>query len=149
MVEPGTLQQELEDVTFRQTRGTAIQWELHAARVWETQDAPARLQDVTLRYYGEEPQPTVITAEEADYDVDTQNATLRGNVRITTPAGESLESATLHWDGVARMARTDDEVTLRRGDSYITGVGLKTSPGLQDVELLRVHGVFRNVEKAG
>lgn len=141
--------QELEDVTFRQTRGTATEWELHAAKVHEVADAPAHLERVTLRYFGNDAEPTLITAAEAEYDIQTKSAVLRGAVRIETPSGDSLESEELYWNAAEQMLNTEVEVTLRRGGSFITGMGLKTSPGLEDVELFQVHGIVREDALAG
>lgn len=143
------LEQELEDVTYRQTRGTAIEWELHAREVRQRKDEPAHLVGVTLHYYGGELEATVITADEAEYDPETQNATLRGHVRIVTPAGDSLESPLLIWDAEAERLHTEAEVTLRRGNSYISGVGLATSPGLEDAQMFQVRGIFDDAELAG
>lgn len=143
------LEQELEDVTFRQTRGTTVEWELHAASVRQRPNQPAHLEQVTLRYYGRESEPTVVTADEAEYEAETQTALLRGNVHVVAPNGDTLDSDTLRWQGDVRQMSTDSEVTLRRGDSQITGQSLRTSPELEDVELFQVRGVFRNAELAG
>ncbi len=144
-----SLEQELEDVTFRQTRGLVTEWELHAARVQQRPQEPAHLVEVTLQFFGEDPRPTIVTADEADYDPASQDATLRGHVHIAAPNGDTLDSTILYWSGANRKLRTDGRVTLRRGESHITATGMETSPGLQDVKLFQVHGVLHDAELAG
>lgn len=145
------LQQELEDVTFRQARGTTTQWELHADKVVQRGEGLAKLSGVTLRYYGEDEggEPVIITADEADYHVELQDATLRGHVHVETARGDTLDTDLLEWSSSQEMVRTDAEVTLRRGNSYITGQGLQATKGMQDVELREVHGVIQNAQLAG
>lgn len=145
------LEQELEDVTFRQSRSAVTQWELHAERVIQRSDGLARLTGVTLRFFGDGPEndPVVVTAEKAEYDVEEQNVTLQGSVHIATAAGDTLETDRLVWVGATEALQTDAEVTLRRGTSYITGQGLETSPNMEDVRIFKVKGIIHDAELAG
>ena len=65
-----------------------------------------------------------ITADECLYQPQPQEASFRGNVHVRTDDGLELETERLDYKADEGVARTDDPVRFRRGQSSGTARGL-------------------------
>jgi LPS export ABC transporter protein LptC len=78
-----------------------------------------------------------LVADSGSVDSEKGELCARGNVVVTTPEGNRLETNVLFWDREHAKVRSDDSVRLIRGRDLLTGVGFESDPNLEHYELFR------------
>ncbi len=134
--------QELQDVRYSRSKGDELQWRLEAKTVAQTTDGPVQLESVEITYYADEDRTTIVTADAGIYDHVGQDATLSGNVTVTTSDGGRVETSTIHWDQKEQVLTGEGEVTISRGGSTIRGTGFELFPAAETVRIYQVGGVI-------
>lgn len=104
-------------------------------------DETSVLQNPVLQTFRQSAAPTTITSETADINSDGSEVVLKGNVLLQRPAvaetpamQASMSKLTVLPDDA--KAHTDVPVDLRRGASWLKGVGLSID---QDQQLFTLH----------
>jgi lipopolysaccharide export system protein LptC len=116
-------------------------------------DKTTLLEFPQLTHFDEAEVPVTIRSDEGELSANGKDAYFRGNVLVRRPASAEEEEMTLattflHVIPDQDLARTDQEVTLTKGDSVVKSVGLEFNNATRDVKLLsRVRGTFQTPEK--
>jgi len=117
-------------------------------------DAQAVLDAPTLTHYDEQRVPLTIRANEGRLSRDGDHAYFIGDVVVRQPASGEREEMTmlttfLHVIPDANLAKTDREVTLKKGNSTVKSVGLEFNNETRTVKLLsRVRGTLETPPKS-
>jgi len=135
--------QELQGVRYSHSKGGNLQWELEANSVAQVMDGPASLEEVKITYYSDDGGVVVLVADSGEYEDSTRNATLRGNVVVTTSNGDSLKTDALKWNQQEERLRGEGGVTMSRGHSIINGSGFELFPEIETVTIYDVDGIIR------
>lgn len=135
--------QELQGVRYSHSKGGNLQWELEAKSVAQVLDGPTNLEEVKIIYYSDDGQVVVLVADSGEYEDSTRNATLIGNVVVTTSNGDSLKTDALEWNQQEERLRGEGDVTMRRGQSIINGSGFELFPEIETVTIFDVDGIIR------
>jgi LPS export ABC transporter protein LptC len=139
---PTEFAQELQGVTYSQSKGDRLQWELVAKSIEQVMDGPTNLKDVKVTYYSDDGKVTVLTADEASYEDATRNTTLHGNVVITRSDDSTLSTDFLKWHQEEEMLRGEGSVMIERGESIIKGKGFELSPTRETFNIFHVEGII-------
>lgn len=123
---PDTL---LRGVVHTVVRDNAVRFRITASRVESFADENQQnLYDIGFTEYGADGEVrTEGTADFADFETDTENAEMTGNLRFfSVPDDAWLEAESLYWDSDARQlaARGEEPVVLEKTDgTSVTGRG--------------------------
>lgn len=90
----------------------------------------------TGEYYSE------LWADSGTINMESNDMRAIGNVVVLTEDSLKLETASLDWDDEKEEISTQDSVTFYQKDRTVTGRGLVSDPGLEDVEILSPTGRF-------
>jgi LPS export ABC transporter protein LptC len=143
-VEPSPrVSQELQGVTYSHSKGGSLQWELEAKSVAQVMDGPTGLEEVKITYYSDDGRVVVLVADSGEYEHSTRNATLRGNVVVTTSSGDSLKTDVLYWNQQEERLRGEGRVTMSRGHSILNGSGFELFPEIETITIYDVDGIIR------
>ncbi len=75
---------------------------------------------------------------------------LKGDVRIVTTTGEQFRSETLQYDYSKRLATTDDLISMRGRQLYLTGKGMVLDLGRGTLKIREdVHALFNERQSEG
>ncbi len=75
---------------------------------------------------------------------------LQGDVRIVTATGERFQSETLRYDYAKRLATTDDLISMRGRQLYLTGKGMDLDLGRGTLRVREdVHALFNERQTEG
>lgn len=99
------------------------------------QDA-ARLEFIRVRvtFFDAEGQPTAtLTARRAGFTLRDQVFDARGDVIVITPRNDTLRSARVAYDNVARQFRSDSAFVFKAKAGPVTGKGFTADPGLRNL----------------
>jgi LPS export ABC transporter protein LptC len=134
--------QQLQDVTFSQSKGDKRLWKLQAKAVEQTRDGPINLENVEITYYSDNGRVTVVTADTGLYDDANRNARLEGNVKVRTSDGGRVDTTAILWDQETEVLTGDGEVTISKGNSTMTGTGFELRPSDESFKIYQVDGVL-------
>lgn len=134
--------QQLQDVTFSQSKGDKRLWKLEAKAVEQVADGPINLENVEITYYSDDGRVTVVTADTGLYDDTERNARLEGNVKVNTSDGGRVETTAIQWNQEAETLTGDGEVTISKGNSMLTGKGFELRPSVESFKIYQVDGVL-------
>lgn len=73
----------------------------------------------------------------------TKDATLTGNVIITSSAGIVLRTESLKWKDKEKILISKDKIVVEKGGSKIEGMGFRASFILNDIEIFEVTGSIK------
>ncbi len=118
----------------RETVGGRLKWILTAdsAETWD-EVRETLVQGVNVDFYAAD--GTVNSVLKADTGVlhaASNNLTGRGNVTLTSAAGDTLTTEQLDWDNQAGRIRTSEKFRLARPGGWITGTGFESDPDLRN-----------------
>jgi LPS export ABC transporter protein LptC len=119
------------------TRGALREYDFlaRAAQIFE-RDNMARAQDIKIVYYrGGKPSST-LTARRGFVNTVTHDMRAEQQVVMISQEGAVLRTERLHWDNRKGRIYTDLPVTVERGTSVMTGVGLEADSELKHIEIL-------------
>ncbi len=89
---------------------------------------------VRVTFLDAEGQPTAaLTARRAGYTMLNQVFDAQGDVVVTTPRGDTLRSARVAYDNVARRFRSDSAFVFKTKAGPVTGKGFSADPGLRNL----------------
>jgi len=80
---------------------------------------------------------SVLKADYARLDRNTDDMEARGNVVVTGSDGVKLETETLNWQSETRQISSDDSVTVYRNEDILTGWGFRGDPDLGSFKILK------------
>ncbi len=83
---------------------------------------------------------SVLTGRTARYDVRLRRVEGRGNVVVTTTDGKRLTSPQLVYDQYLNQITSDTSFVFTEPGRTLTGIGLRTDPRLNSVQVLRNFG---------
>lgn len=134
--------QQLQDVTFSQSKGEKRLWKLEAKAVEQALDGPINLKNVEITYYSDDGRITVVTADTGIYDDAKHTARLEGNVKVRTSDGGSVNTTAVQWDQKKEVLTGDGHVTISKGNSTLSGTGFELRPAVESFKLYKVDGVL-------
>ena len=89
---------------------------------------------VRVTFFDAEGQPTAeLTARRAGYTIQNQVFDARGDVVVITPRRDTLRSARVAYDNVARQFRSDSAFVFKAKAGLVTGKGFTADPGLRNL----------------
>ena len=134
--------QELSDVRFSQSEGGKLQWKLEAKTVEQIAEGPISLERVEITYYSDDGRVTALTADKGQYDSSARNATLKGNVVVTTSDGGRVETEAIHWDQDRQALKGESQVKISRNNSQINGRGFELLTEDESFTIYQVDGII-------
>ena len=119
------------------TRGAVREWDFtaRAAQIFEKNNT-ARAQDIKIIYWRNGKPVSMLTARRGFIRTDTRDTRAEKDVVMVSSEGVVLRTELLHWDNSKGRLYTDQPVTIERGNSVMTGVGLEADQELKHVEVL-------------
>ncbi|MBN1163920.1 MAG: LPS export ABC transporter periplasmic protein LptC [Candidatus Krumholzibacteriota bacterium] len=131
--------QEINDYQTTESDSGVVKWILEApvARVYNVRkllvtDNP-RIQ--FFNEFGEV--SSVLTADKGEFNQETRDLTVLGNVVVTTPEGYILETESLMCLRKVGQIFTEDFVKVTRENDILTGYGFQGYPELKNVDIKR------------
>lgn len=123
---PQTADYRIKDVHINETLQGDLRWQLDAEQAEVFNDEKkTQMRRVKVTVFQKDRVWTV-TGDEGEMHTETQDVTVRGNVRVTSDDGLRLTAEDLHWKADAKRLWTDGPVTVSRGDTTMTGRGFLT-----------------------
>ena len=119
------------------TRGALREYDFiaRAAQIFE-HDNMARAQDIKIVYYRNGKPASTLTAKRGFVNTVTHDMRAEQQVVMVSQEGAVLRTEKLHWDNQQGRIYTDLPVTVERGTSVMTGVGLQADSELKHIEIL-------------
>jgi LPS export ABC transporter protein LptC len=93
----------------------------------------AYAQNVEIKYFEDSKKYSLITADKAVLDTDTNFMEMTGNVNLKTSSGATLQTEKLFWDDVHKKMYSDEEVTIIKEGSILNGVGFESDVQMKDI----------------
>jgi LPS export ABC transporter protein LptC len=119
------------------TRGAQREYDFtaRAAQIFE-HDNMARAQDIKIVYWRGGKPASTLTARHGFVNTVTHDMRAEQQVVMVSQEGAVLRTELLHWDNQQGRIYTDRPVTVERGTSVMTGVGLEADSELKHIEIL-------------
>lgn len=119
------------------TRGRVREWDFfaRAAQIFEKNNM-ARAQDIKIVYWRNGKPVSTLTAHRGFVRTDTRDTRAEKDVVMVSSEGVVLHTELLHWDNQKGKLYTDLPVTIERGNTVMTGVGMRADQELKHVEVL-------------
>ncbi len=132
----------VQDFHLIETRGGATLWDVRADRAEvHEQEGYAVLSRVThpiqVTLYSASRGQLVCTAQRAIVDLKSKYVQLEGAVTARSDQGAELKTEALRWIAASRQLRTDQPVTVSRGNLLTRGRGLEAETALERVQILQ------------
>jgi len=135
------VEQALEEVYLQATDGAKKDWELWANSV-DLFPGKKLFKKVRFKFYRER-DILYLKGDEAEMMNESGDVNLRGNVSGKTDQGMEFASDHLFWQAVEERLSTESPVKFMSENIYITGVGLDTTPKLDEARIKsNVHVTF-------
>ncbi len=149
---PENVELGLDRVHYSQNENGIEIWVLDADRAaYQREDEELALTGVKLTFFN--------TGRFGDVTLDAVSGILRqkqklidlkGDVRIVTASGEQFQSETLQYDYSKRLATTDDLISMRGRQLYLTGKGMDLDLGRGTLRVREnVHALFNERQTEG
>jgi LPS export ABC transporter protein LptC/lipopolysaccharide transport protein LptA len=139
------------DLVFLRFREGRQRIELKARAMVGQEGEAQRFQGVTVTFPYEaegKASTATVTADECLYESTRQRARFRGHVHLVTSDGFELETESLDYVGEKGIARSEEDVSFRRGTASGSGHGMEYRSANGSVEL-RSNVRLRFEEEAG
>ncbi|MBI5206905.1 MAG: LPS export ABC transporter periplasmic protein LptC [Candidatus Firestonebacteria bacterium] len=114
------------------------QWELKGeyADIYENKDL-INIKKIEMLFYSSTEQYfSHLWAEDAELNTKTKDIFARNKVKVISRNNIELETEKLTWNVNNQVFETDVPVKIVKKDSVLTGVGLKTNSGLENIKIL-------------
>ncbi len=134
--------QELKGVRYSQSKGDRLQWELVAESARLVENGPASLERVGITYFSDDGKVISLSADEGMYDDNTRDATVRGNVVVTSSDHRTLRTDLLKWNQQEEKLKGEGAVTITQGNTIIKGTGFEVVPAKETFTIFNVEGVI-------
>lgn len=123
------------------------QWELVAEKIGLPEaDKLVRVKGIRDGVVYKDGKPFLhLSADEAVYQMDVENFTLKGRIRARTRDGDALQADELHWDNASRKLVSGGPATLSLNGAEVTAGRLVIDSG--DEKLILQGGVVISREK--
>lgn len=143
--------QEARDFTLTESSEGKKNWTLwasYAAMYNDKNLVDARA--VRIEFFDERgAKNSTLNADQGLVHQRTNDLEARGNVRIVTTSGVTLETDSLRWRNARRKIVSDAFVKVTRGGDIVTGYGFESDPQLEHFHLAReVQAEVRDEEGA-
>lgn len=118
-------------------QGGEREWDFYAraAQVFE-RDNLARAQSIQVIYWRGGKTVSTLTAQRGFFRTDTRFIRAEQDVVMVSEEGAVLRTELLEWDNAQGKIFTDHPVTIERGDSVLSGVGMEADSGLRHINIL-------------
>jgi LPS export ABC transporter protein LptC len=80
---------------------------------------------------------STLVSDSGIYFLESGDIKALGNVVVTSADSTVLETDSLKWISSEKKIRTEGSVTIDKGSTVITGEGLVSDPGLDDIKIER------------
>ncbi len=131
--------QEFVDFTTIESDSGIVQWILKApvARVYNIRKLLVTEQP-KINFYDEGGNiSSLLTADKGEYNQQTHDLTVLGNVVLTSSEGYVLETESLVWLNTLEQIHTEDFVKVTKGNDVLTGYGFQGYPELRNIDIKR------------
>jgi len=142
--------QEARDFTLTESSEGRKSWTLWAsyAAMYDDQSL-VDAQHVRIEFYDSKgARYSTLLADRGSVHQRTNDLEARGNVRVTTETGVTMETDSLRWLNSSGKIASDAFVKVTRHGDVVTGYGFESDPNLDHFHLTReVHAEVRDGEK--
>ncbi len=124
--------------SFNMTDRGVIRAELQADTAYFFDDnTRIELDDVNTTFYtAGGMKDAVLTSDHGRYSTRLGNMTAYGNVIVNTENGRRIETPELHYNEGANQFTSDSQFVMTEPGRRIAGVGFRSDPGLNNVQVL-------------
>ncbi|MBI4365055.1 MAG: LPS export ABC transporter periplasmic protein LptC [Candidatus Latescibacteria bacterium] len=131
--------QEARDFTLTETSEGRKNWTLWASYAAMYNDRNlVDAQTVRIEFFDDKGKRySTLTANQGLVDQRTNNLEARGNVRILTETGVSMETDSLRWLNRVQRIVSQAFVRVTRNRDVVTGYGFESSPNLDNFHIQR------------
>jgi LPS export ABC transporter protein LptC len=137
------------DFVTEETDSGLVSWKLTAPKAYKYNDRKMFLMDKPLIEFFDEfgNLQTTLTSDNGEYFSTSRDMLAYGNVVVVSVSGDVLETDSLRYLNEEDMIVNNSPVKLTRGNSIMTGIGLRADRRLNSVEILKdVRAVLRDEE---
>lgn len=116
----------LTGVTYTREENGKVKWVVRAARarLFEDKDL-LDLSRVDMEFFTPRGERIVVEADNGTYDLSTEDLFLKGDVKVTSPKGESLFTDSMHYASRKDTISSRDRVLLKGGGFRVEGKGFE------------------------
>jgi LPS export ABC transporter protein LptC len=113
-------------------------WEFYAdvARLYQSQKQ-AYSDNIYAEYYKKDKLTSVLTADHAVVNTDTNATEAEGHVELIVENGSKLQTEKLSWDPATDMIKTEGRVHVYKGMDEITAVGMTADTQLNNIRFTK------------
>jgi LPS export ABC transporter protein LptC len=131
--------QEARDFTLTESSEGKKNWTLWASYAAMYNDRNlVDAQTVRIEFFDDQgAKNSTLVADQGLVHQRTNDLEARGNVRIVTTSGVTLETDSLRWRNARRKIVSDAFVKVTRGGDVVTGYGFESDPSLDHFHLAR------------
>jgi LPS export ABC transporter protein LptC len=129
----------LRNLVLRETTEGKLEWVLRARQAWRLESGTTtHLESLRVDFYqGSDQIRSILVADSGSVNSARGRLRAKGNVVVTTPEGNRLETEELFWDRRDAKVTSEAKVRLIRGRDVLTGIGFESDPNLEHYELFR------------
>lgn len=131
--------QEARDFTLTESSEGRKNWTLWASYAAMYNDRNlVDAQTVRIEFFDDQgAKNSTLVADQGLVHQRTNDLEARGNVRVVTTSGVTLETDSLRWRNARRKIVSDAFVKVTRGGDVVTGYGFESDPNLEHFHLAR------------
>ncbi len=124
----------MENFKLTSTEKGAVKWIFNAkaTQIFEMKKK-AYAQNVEIKYFEDSKKYSLLTADKAVLDTDTNFMEMTGNVHLQNSSGATLQTEKLFWDDAHKKMYSDEEVTIIKEGSTLNGVGFESDVQMKNV----------------
>ncbi len=128
-------EQSLENFTFIATESGKKQWRLSAYKAESyLEKEKTFVYKLKMKFFEDNKQTSVLTADEGVLDHKTDNIKLKGNVKLSSLKQRvDIFTDEILWDATKKLILSDSFVREEREDIIVTGKGLEADPNLERI----------------
>ncbi|WP_243373044.1 LPS export ABC transporter periplasmic protein LptC [Geotalea sp. SG265] len=136
---PRNVEMALQNVHYSEVKNGAKKWDLFAAQaLFDRKKEAFRLKAVRLVLAAEAGVGSVtLTADQADYNSETKDVHLSGNVVATSDSGMHFSSERACYLADRALIRTNDPVRFIDGRIDLSGVGMELNVATRDLKIMK------------
>ena len=137
--------------SFNMTNRGVIRAELQADTAYFFDDnTRIELDDVSTTFYTVSGvKDAVLTSDHGRYSTRMGNMTAFGNVIVNTEAGRRIVTPELHYNQAANQFSSDSHFVMTEPGRRLEGVGFRSDPGLNNVQVLSGASGFMSGQGGG
>jgi LPS export ABC transporter protein LptC len=122
----------LKGLRLTETEEDRVLWRMEAdSALFFQQQRSAQFSNIKLTLYQEENPVLWLEGKEADFNMDSRDVTIEGQVVASSQDGLTFETNSLKWWNQKRIISTSDPVKISRPHIQIQGRGLEADLGLE------------------